>query len=59
MDAIEDDFLDRVAVYGTRAEARAQLADLRALGVDLPVVRAPTGADRAAVEDLLETFASA
>lgn len=56
-DAVEDEFLDHVAVYGTPAQTRAELAELREMGVDLPIVRAPTGADREAVERILETFA--
>jgi len=54
---IGDDFLDRVAVVGTPEQAREQVADLREMGVDLPVVRAPAGTDREWVERTLSTFA--
>ena len=56
-DHVSDGLLDRLAVVGTPEEARAQLDDFRALGVDLPIVRAPAGTDRAWVERTLEAFA--
>jgi alkanesulfonate monooxygenase SsuD/methylene tetrahydromethanopterin reductase-like flavin-dependent oxidoreductase (luciferase family) len=49
--------LDLVAVVGTPETARERLADIREMGVDLPVVRAPAGTERAWVERTLETFA--
>ncbi|MFC4544106.1 LLM class flavin-dependent oxidoreductase [Halosolutus amylolyticus] len=52
-DAVDDAFLDRVAVVGDESSVRAQLSDLREAGVDLPIVRAPSGVDRAAVEAVL------
>jgi alkanesulfonate monooxygenase SsuD/methylene tetrahydromethanopterin reductase-like flavin-dependent oxidoreductase (luciferase family) len=54
---ISDDFLDRLAVYGTPESAREQVADLREQGVDLPIVRAPAGTDREWVERTLSAFA--
>ena len=54
---VSDDFLDLVAIVGTPDGARDRLADLREMGVDLPIVRAPGGTDRAWVERTLETFA--
>ncbi|WP_340098797.1 LLM class flavin-dependent oxidoreductase [Salinibaculum salinum] len=54
---ISDDLLDRLAVVGTPAEARSQLAELRAMGVDLPIVRAPAGTDKEWVDRTLQTFA--
>jgi alkanesulfonate monooxygenase SsuD/methylene tetrahydromethanopterin reductase-like flavin-dependent oxidoreductase (luciferase family) len=45
-DAVENEFLDRVAVIGDESSVRTQLEELRAAGVDLPIVRAPIGADR-------------
>jgi alkanesulfonate monooxygenase SsuD/methylene tetrahydromethanopterin reductase-like flavin-dependent oxidoreductase (luciferase family) len=56
-DEVSEGLLDRLAVVGTPADARAQLADLRAMGVDLPIVRAPAGTDREWVERTLKTFA--
>ena len=56
-DRVSDGFLQRVAVVGTPEEARAQLGEIRAMGVDLPIVRAPAGTDRAWAERTLETFA--
>lgn len=56
-DRISDAFLDRVAVVGTPTEARATLTEIREMGVDLPVVRAPSGVDAAWVRQTLETFA--
>lgn len=53
---VSDGFLDRIAVIGTPAETREQLASLRRMGVDLPIVRAPAGTDREWVERTLETF---
>lgn len=55
--AVSDSLVEEVAVAGTPAEARSQLQSLRDLGVDLPIVRAPIGADRAAVEAMLSAFA--
>jgi alkanesulfonate monooxygenase SsuD/methylene tetrahydromethanopterin reductase-like flavin-dependent oxidoreductase (luciferase family) len=56
-DRVSDGLLDRVAVAGTPEDVSHRLARLRELGVDLPVVRAPAGTDRAWVERTLETFA--
>lgn len=52
-DAVDDAFLDRVAVVGDEAAVRSRLAALRDAGVDLPIVRAPSGVDREAVEAVL------
>jgi alkanesulfonate monooxygenase SsuD/methylene tetrahydromethanopterin reductase-like flavin-dependent oxidoreductase (luciferase family) len=54
---VSADLLDLVAVVGTPEAAREQLADIREMGVDLPVVRAPAGTDRSWGERTLETFA--
>lgn len=54
---LNDKFLNHVAVYGTADEARERVMQLRQMGVDLPIVRAPAHADRDAVERMLETFA--
>lgn len=56
-DEISDELLERVAIIGTPEDARLQLTQFRELGVDLPIVRAPAGADDAFVERTLETFA--
>lgn len=56
---VSDALLDRLAVVGTPDEARDQLADLREMGVDLPIVRAPAGTDAEWVERTLETFSPA
>lgn len=52
-DAVEDEFLDRVAVVGDETQIKEQLAVLRADGVDLPIVRAPIGVDQEVVDKLL------
>lgn len=54
---IGDALLDRLAVVGTSREARAQIDDLRAAGVDLPIVRAPAGSDQQWVDRTLSAFA--
>jgi alkanesulfonate monooxygenase SsuD/methylene tetrahydromethanopterin reductase-like flavin-dependent oxidoreductase (luciferase family) len=56
-DAVADGLLDHLAIVGTPTEARAQLAHLRDIGVDLPIVRAPAGSDREWVERTLAAFA--
>lgn len=56
-DLVSDAFIDRVAIVGTPETARTELAALRARGVNLPIVRAPSGTDREWVERTLETFA--
>ncbi|MHB9287897.1 LLM class flavin-dependent oxidoreductase [Halobacteriales archaeon Cl-PHB] len=56
-DQVSDAFLDAVAVAGTPETVRVGLADLRAAGVDLPIVRAPAGTDTEWVERTLDTFA--
>jgi len=56
-DRISDTLLDRLAVVGTPDEVRDELAALREIGVDLPIVRAPAGADHEWVERTLRTFA--
>lgn len=57
VEAISDEFLDLVAIVGTPEEARSQLADLREMGVSLPIVRAPSGVSREWVETMLDVFA--
>lgn len=54
---LSDAFLDAVALWGTAAEVRRGVADLRAAGVDLPVVRAPAGVDRPRVRRTVEALA--
>ncbi|KAB1185021.1 MULTISPECIES: LLM class flavin-dependent oxidoreductase [Haloferax] len=54
---ISEAFLDLVAIVGTPDEARGRLAELREMGVDLPIVRAPGGVDRDWVARTLEVFA--
>lgn len=54
---ISDAFLDTMAVVGTPDECRARVDELRAAGIDLPIVRAPSGASRELEERVLETFA--
>lgn len=54
---IGDAFLDTVAVAGTPDECRARVDELRSAGIDLPIVRAPSGASRELEERVLETFA--
>lgn len=54
-DAVADGFVDRVAVVGDESTVRARLDDLREAGVDLPIVRAPIGTDRDAVEAVLRS----
>jgi len=56
-DRVSEEFLDLVAVAGTPDEARAGLATIREMGVDLPIVRAPAGVEDKAVRRVLETFA--
>ncbi|GGL67533.1 LLM class flavin-dependent oxidoreductase [Halocalculus aciditolerans] len=52
-----DDFLDTVAIWGTPEDAREELDAVRAMGVDLPIVRAPSNADRDLAEAVLDAFA--
>ncbi|SDK58037.1 LLM class flavin-dependent oxidoreductase [Natronorubrum texcoconense] len=52
---VEDEFLEQVAVIGDETAVRTRLAELRRAGVNLPIVRAPIGADRDSVKQLLET----
>jgi alkanesulfonate monooxygenase SsuD/methylene tetrahydromethanopterin reductase-like flavin-dependent oxidoreductase (luciferase family) len=54
---VSDALVDRLAVVGTPETARDRLGELRDLGVDLPIVRAPAGTDRRWVERTLSTFA--
>ncbi|KAB1198094.1 MULTISPECIES: LLM class flavin-dependent oxidoreductase [Haloferax] len=54
---LSDEFLDLVALVGTPDETRERLAELREMGVDLPIVRAPGGVDREWVARTLEVFA--
>lgn len=54
---ISDDFLNAVSVWGTPEDARGELDALRAAGVDLPIVRAPTNADRDLAAAVLNAFA--
>lgn len=56
-EALSDDFLDTVSVWGTPADARAELDALREAGVDLPIVRAPTNADRNLTAAVVDAFA--
>jgi alkanesulfonate monooxygenase SsuD/methylene tetrahydromethanopterin reductase-like flavin-dependent oxidoreductase (luciferase family) len=53
---ISDEFLNRVAIVGTPSDARDRLDELRGLGVDLPIVRSPSGVSREWVERTLEAF---
>ncbi|MCO8268294.1 LLM class flavin-dependent oxidoreductase, partial [Haloferax sp. AB510] len=54
---LSTEFLDLVALVGTPDDAQGRLAELREMGVDLPVVRAPAGVDREWVARTLEVFA--
>ncbi|MFC5972108.1 LLM class flavin-dependent oxidoreductase [Halomarina salina] len=54
---LSESFLDVVGLVGTPTTARDELEELRALGVDLPIVRTPSGTDDEWVERTLETFA--
>ncbi|WP_254547029.1 LLM class flavin-dependent oxidoreductase [Halomarina pelagica] len=54
---ISDALVDALAVAGTPDECRDRIDRLRVAGVDLPIVRAPSGASRALEERVLETFA--
>jgi alkanesulfonate monooxygenase SsuD/methylene tetrahydromethanopterin reductase-like flavin-dependent oxidoreductase (luciferase family) len=56
---VTEPLLDHLAITGTPDEARARLAAFREAGVDLPIVRAPVGADREQVETVVRTFAPA
>lgn len=56
-DRVSEDFVDAVAVTGTPVTVGEDLDDLRAAGVDLPIVRAPVGTDREWVERTLAAFA--
>ena len=59
-DEVSDAFLDSVAIWGQPDDVRTDLDELREAGVDLPIVRAPTQADRCdLVEAVLRTFAPA
>lgn len=51
--AVNDEFLNLVAVIGDQAAVRNRLNNLRAVGIDTPIVRAPVGASRTDVEQLL------
>jgi alkanesulfonate monooxygenase SsuD/methylene tetrahydromethanopterin reductase-like flavin-dependent oxidoreductase (luciferase family) len=53
---ISDAFVDTLAVAGTPDACRARIDELREAGVDLPIVRAPTGASRELERRVLETF---
>lgn len=50
---LSDEFVDLLAVCGTPEEVTDGLSTLRNAGVDLPIVRAPVGADIDAVERML------
>jgi alkanesulfonate monooxygenase SsuD/methylene tetrahydromethanopterin reductase-like flavin-dependent oxidoreductase (luciferase family) len=58
-DALPREFLDIVGLMGSAEEVRAEIASARAAGVDLPIVRAPIGADRSDQAALLEACAPA
>lgn len=57
VDELSDEFLDLVGLVGTPDEVRGRLDELRAMGVDLPIVRAPSGVDREWVARTLDVFA--
>jgi alkanesulfonate monooxygenase SsuD/methylene tetrahydromethanopterin reductase-like flavin-dependent oxidoreductase (luciferase family) len=57
VDHVSDALLDTLAVWGSPDETRERLASIRAAGVDLPIVRAPTAADRDQTERVVRTFA--
>ncbi|KTG26979.1 LLM class flavin-dependent oxidoreductase [Haloferax profundi] len=54
---ISADFLAPLGIVGTPDDARRRLDELREMGVDLPIVRAPGGVDRDWVARMLEVFA--
>jgi alkanesulfonate monooxygenase SsuD/methylene tetrahydromethanopterin reductase-like flavin-dependent oxidoreductase (luciferase family) len=59
-DAIDEEFVDTIAVSGTPAEAREQVSEYRAAGLDLPIVRGPTygvGANRDYIEQVVRALA--
>ncbi|WP_396613849.1 LLM class flavin-dependent oxidoreductase (plasmid) [Haloferax sp. S1W] len=54
---VTDDLIDSLAIAGTPTEVRAELASLVEAGVDLPIIRAPTGTDHATIESMLRAVA--
>ena len=54
---IGDAFVNTLAVAGTPETCRDRIDNLREAGVDLPVVRAPTGASSGLEQRVLDTFA--
>ncbi|MEF8757329.1 MAG: LLM class flavin-dependent oxidoreductase, partial [Halobacteriales archaeon] len=55
--AVSDGLVDALALAGTEGQVRSDLAELRAAGVDLPIVRAPAGTDDAWLERTLAASA--
>jgi alkanesulfonate monooxygenase SsuD/methylene tetrahydromethanopterin reductase-like flavin-dependent oxidoreductase (luciferase family) len=56
LEAVSDDLIDAIGITGTPTNVQRDLATYCNAGVDLPVIRAPTGVARDALEDLLDVF---
>ncbi|MEM4782690.1 MAG: LLM class flavin-dependent oxidoreductase [Halalkalicoccus sp.] len=54
MVAVDDAFLEQVAIIGDEPRVHERFTELRSAGVDLPIARAPIGVDREAVKAMLE-----
>lgn len=54
---LSDGFLETVGIWGQPEAVQGELDRIRAAGVDVPIVRAPAGADRAGQERVLRAFA--
>jgi alkanesulfonate monooxygenase SsuD/methylene tetrahydromethanopterin reductase-like flavin-dependent oxidoreductase (luciferase family) len=56
-DRVSNELVDLIAIVGTPTEAREKVAAIREAGVDLPVVRPPTGIGRNRMIQTIEAFA--
>ena len=57
IEQLSEGFVESVGVVGTAAEVRAQLAELRDAGLDLPIVRAPMSADEGGLRETMAALA--
>lgn len=57
IDLVSDSLIDAVGVTGTPEDVGTGLAAYREAGVDVPIVRAPTGSDRSVLEATLDALA--
>jgi alkanesulfonate monooxygenase SsuD/methylene tetrahydromethanopterin reductase-like flavin-dependent oxidoreductase (luciferase family) len=57
-DQLSEEYLNKIAIFGTEDTVRDRVASFRDAGVDMPVIRPPNSASRPQIETTLDLFGS-